>query len=108
MITIEEKPSKKLPNLTSLYFKLNTLNKAIIDSLNQQTLVHFDKKTDTYELPITRLFYVVKLLIGLEDIKFIPYKEKKKELIDCNNFKFKVKPYSYQLEGINYGLNHDG
>lgn len=108
MIIIEEKPSKKLPNLTSLYFKLNTLNKTIIDSLNQQTLVHFDKKTNIYELPITRLFYVVKLLIGLEDIKFIPYKEKKKELIDCNNFKFKVKPYSYQLDGINYGLNHDG
>ena len=107
MILIEEKKSSKLPNLTSLYFKLDFINNEIEDSLKQQAISYYDEKTNTRELPINRLFYLINLLSKYDDVKFIPYKKPTKKLKKVTN-NFKVKPFSYQLEGIEYGLNHDG
>lgn len=107
MIIIEENKSNKLPNITSLYVKV-PFNKTIIEQLDQQQIINYDKKTGIYELPITRLFFLINLLIKFDDVKFIAYKESQKQIVSCNDYKFKVKPYSYQLEGIEYGLNHKG
>lgn len=107
MVVIEEKKSNKLPNITSLYVT-PPFNKMIHDAFEQQPIKHFDKKSGVYELPTTRLFFLVNLLIKFDDVKFVPYREKQKEIVSCDDFKFKVKPYSYQLEGIEYGLNHKG
>lgn len=60
-------------------------------------------------MPINRLYFLINLLIKIDDVKFIPQKELKKEKEKtCEGYKFKVKPYQHQIEGINYGLNHDG
>lgn len=107
MIVIEEKKSNKLPNITSLFVKV-PFNKIIVESIEQQQVKHYDKKTGIYELPITRLFYLVNMLIKFDDVKYVAYKEKQKQSVSCDGYKFKVKPYSYQLEGIEYGLNHQG
>lgn len=107
MIIIEENKSNKLPNITSLFVKV-PFNKTIIEQLDQQQIINYDKKTGIYELPITRLFFLINLLIKFDDVKFIAYKEVQKQIVSYNDYKFKVKPYSYQLEGIEYGLNHKG
>lgn len=109
MIVINEKPSIKLPNLTSLFFKLPFINKHLEESLAQQQIYYYDKSSCMYELPITRLFYLINTFIQYDDVIFKPFKKpsiKYKKI--PNEIKFKVKPYSYQLEGIEFGLNHNG
>ena len=108
MILIEEKPSNKLPNITSLYLTIPFINLDLDTKLKQQPNSYYDKKTGKYEFAITKLFYLVSLLIKYDNIDFKPYKETKKDLVSCNDFNFSIKPYSYQLEGIEYGLNHNG
>lgn len=108
MILIEEKQSVKLPNITSLFFKLPFINKSIDEQLTQLPIMHFDKKSLVYEIPITKLFFAINLLVKFDSVKFKPFKEKSKEILNCSRYKFKVKPYSYQMEGIEFGLNHNG
>lgn len=108
MVTIEERLSEKLPNITSLFFKLPFINKTVEESLQQLPLVKLDKKTLIYEIPITKLFYIITLLNKYDSVKFIPYKEPTKEHISCAKYNFKLKPYQHQLEAIEYGLNHEG
>lgn len=107
MVLIEEKLSCKLPNKTSLFVKL-PYNTFIFDSIKQQPIYWYDNKLGQYELPITRLFYLVDLLIKYDDVRVIFYKETQSDLLTCDGIKYKFKPYSYQIDGINYGLNHNG
>ena len=74
MIIIEENKSNKLPNITSLFVKV-PFNKYILEQLDQQQIINYNKKTGVYELPITRLFFLIQLLIKIDDVKFIPYKQ---------------------------------
>lgn len=108
MILIEEKQSVKLPNLTSLFFKLPFINKSVEDAINQLKIFNYNKKTQVFELPITRLFFIVNLLTKFDDVKVKFYKQKELPNLSCKGIKFKYKPYSYQLDGIEYGLNHEG
>lgn len=107
MYTITEAPSKKLPCLTSLFFTLDGYNKKLFDTLIQTPDVVFDKKTSTFELPINTLYFVVNTLTVYGDVTFKPYKQKLKKEVSCKNRSFLVKPYKHQMDGINYGLNHD-
>ena len=74
MFYIEEKPALKLPELTSLFIKLPFINKYIENQIAQQKLYNYNSKTDTYELPTTRLFFLVDLLIKYDDIEITFYK----------------------------------
>jgi SNF2 family DNA or RNA helicase len=106
MILIEERKSKKIPAVTSLFLKLNYYNPLVLDILKQSDNSIYDRKTDEFEFSINKLYFLVDLLTKYDDVKFITCPDDTQSLLDCNNFKFKVKPYSYQLDGINYGLNH--
>lgn len=106
MIVIEEKKSVKLPSLTSLFFKLQISNLQVENQIKQLKLFNHNSKTGEYEIPITRLYFIIDLLSKYDDIKLILYKEKESINISCKGTHFKYKPYSYQLEGIDYGLNH--
>lgn len=108
MIIIEERKSVKLPNLTSLFFKLPFVNKTVENQIEQLKLQHLNKRTGEYEIPITRLFFIVNLLVKFDDVKINFYKEKERTQLSCKGTHFKYKPYSYQIEGIDYGLNHEG
>ena len=108
MILIEERKSKKLPNLTSLFFKLPFFSKQVGEQICQLKNWNYDKKSGEYEIAITRLFFIVNLLIKLDDVRFVPFKEKQTILQTCKGTHFKYKPYSYQIDGIDYGLNHNG
>lgn len=46
MILIEERKSVKLPNLTSLFFKLNFYDKNVQQQLEQQKICAYNKKTN--------------------------------------------------------------
>ena len=108
MIEIIENKAQHLPNVTSLFIRIPIINKDIIDNVNQQQIYYYDKVNNIYEFPITRLYFLVNLLVDYDDIYFIPYKENERTLIKIDDYNFKIKPYQYQLDGINYGLNHSG
>ena len=107
MILIEEKLSKKLPTYTSLFFRLPCYDKNTFEILVQSSDSIYDKSTNTFEFPLNRLYFIVNCLISFDDVELRTYQEVAKEKIDCSKYKFKVKPYKHQLEGIEYGVNRE-
>ena len=108
MITIIERKATKLPQFTSLYIKLDEYNKNVFDFLVQSQNSVYNKTKNEFEFSITKLYFLVDYLTKYADVKFIPLHENTKPIIKCNSKKFKIKPFSHQLEAINYGLNKQG
>ncbi len=106
MIYIKEKEAKKLPNLTSLFIK-PPFNLNIIKNIEQQEIYNLDKD-GTFELPISKLFFLINLLKSYDDISFTPFKQKETIFKKIDPTGFKIQPYDYQLDGIEYGLNKNG
>ena len=108
MITFEEKKSKKLPGLTSLYLTFN-YNIDIINIIKVCDVKYFDKKKREWEVPLTSLSYLIDNLTFIDDITLKLLKSEKqgslpKLHIDTSNYP--LQPYPYQLEAIEYGLQH--
>lgn len=108
MIYITEKTPIKISGVTSLHVSFK-FNPEIINVIKTADKYAYDKQTYTWELPITCLSYLLDNLTYLDDITLTLMKEdtNKKHyvplLVDTYNFK----PFDYQLEGIEYFLNHD-
>lgn len=66
------------------------------------------KDSKTWEIPAKKLSYLFQKLSTYEfqivSDKYISFSERKKPKV---NFKFKTKPYDYQIEGFEYGMEHD-
>ena len=106
MILLEEKLSNKLPTYTSIFFKLNSFNKALFDNLVQTPNINYDHNENQFEFPLNKLCYLVDLLTKYDDVKIKIYKKQKQPEYDISNIKFKVKPYRHQIEAIEYGLKN--
>ena len=110
MITITEKQNVKLPGESSLFVSFN-YNANIVEQLKQCPVYNYDKNTHIWEVPCTSLSKLLDNLCSIDDItvSFLPTVEKN----SSNNYNdieigpFKTKPFSYQEEGIKYGLLHD-
>lgn len=113
MIYIQEDKPFKIPGLTSLHipFTLNKeLNKKIWNVLLSCECVNQSKTMKEWEVPLTDLAHILDGLSKLDDIILTLLKEtdiveKATQLKPILNYK--VMPYKYQLDGIEYGLNHD-
>ena len=107
MIKLEEKQTKKLPGKTSIFvdFEYKT---ELVDVMHQVPNAIFHKKDKVWETPITELSRLITFLHNYDDIDLIMLKDKPKQedkvysLLD-----YKTTPYDYQLDGIQFGLNHD-
>lgn len=70
----------------------------------------WDCNTKVWEVPSNKLSYLINNL-GNYDINitgdFSIYNEQNKKIELPKDFEFKTKPYSYQLDGFNYGLTHN-
>ena len=106
MITIKENKPNKMSGITSLFLSFN-YNEKVINEIKKEPIYNFDSKTKEWELPLTSLSSLLDNLTYLDDIKLILFKEEEKK----DNLKpilnYKTKPFPHQLEGIEYGLNHD-
>ena len=105
MIHIEEKQTSKLPGKTSLFVNF-TYNPLVVETVKQCTVANYDKKTTTWEVPLTSLSFLLDRLSQLDDIEIVLLKEEKKkqhEVYPLGNYK--TKPYQYQIDGIEFGLN---
>lgn len=107
MIKLEEKQTKKLPGKTSIFvdFEYKT---ELVDVMHQVPNAIFHKKDKVWETPLTELSRLITFLHNYDDIDLIMLKDKPKQedkvysLLD-----YKTTPYDYQLEGVQFGLNHD-
>lgn len=107
MIKLEEKQTKKLPGKTSIFvdFEYKT---ELVDVMHQVPNAIFHKKDKVWETPLTELSRLITFLHNYDDIDLIMLKDKPKQedkvysLLD-----YKTTPYDYQLDGIQFGLNHD-
>lgn len=108
MIKIEERITSKIPGDTSLFITF-TYKPIIVEIIKQCNVANYNKKTLEWEVPCTDLAYLIENLSEIEDLEIELLKD---EIKENNNVKYelqnyKTKPYNYQIDGIQFGLNHD-
>ena len=109
MITIEEKVSKKVPGETSLFLTFKYSND-YLEIVKQCSGSSFDKKTKTWEIPLSYLSKLIDSFCIYEDItlKLLSCKEDEVRIIKKHKLgKYKLDLYAHQIDAINYGLDHD-
>ena len=105
MIQIIENLSDKLPSYTSLYLKLQFYNQDLFRFLSQIEDSYYDTNNNGFEILPNKLYLIINKLIQYDQVELITYTENINKKYQCDQNNFKIKPYSYQLDGINYGLN---
>lgn len=103
MIKIQENNTKKCPGETSLFVSFN-YNPELVSIVKQVDGSVYDKKTTTWEVPISELSKLLNQFNSYDDIELELLKEKSDNLEDIKLPKFKTSPFPYQLDGIRYGL----
>ena len=106
MIQVEERLTSKVPGITSVFIKFN-YNKDLINSLKQIPCYNYSKKTNEWEIPVTYLSELLDILCIYDDIDLQLYDLTIPESVTYKLSTYKTKPFDYQLEGIQFGLNHD-
>ena len=107
MITIEEKLTTKLPGLTSLYVKFN-YNKDVVEAIKECFDTYtYEKKNYTWEVSIKGLSKFLDTVCKIDTVSMSFLNEEVQEDKKYELMEYKTTPFNYQLEGIQYGLNHD-
>nr|DAX39575.1 MAG TPA: Chromatin remodeling complex ATPase [Caudoviricetes sp.] len=107
MIKLEERQTRKLPGKTSIFVEF-IYKPELVDVMHQIPSAIFHKKDKIWEAPVTELSRLINYLHNYDDIDLILLgDEPKKEDKVYPLMDYKTTPYSYQLDGIQFGLNHD-
>ena len=106
MILIEERKNKNIPGMSSLYITFK-YNADIVTALKTLPNYNYDKKNYSWEIPISSLEEIICKLTPYDDIEIKTLKYKPEQSVKHKLSKYKLKPFPYQEEGIQYGLNHD-
>lgn len=106
MIKIQERINKQVPGETSFYISFK-YDKDVVAAIKTLPSASFNKKTTDWEIPISSLSEAIDTLSTLDDLQIdlIKYQERKDKKFKLS--KYKTTPFDYQLDGIQYGLNHD-
>lgn len=106
MITITERIPKKIPGESSLFVSFN-YSPDIVNIIKTCTPCEYDKKNRVWEMPTTRLAKFINQACVYDEIELKLKKTQQFEETVYPLSRFKTKPYKYQEEGIQFGLNHD-
>ena len=109
MIYLKESKTIKLPGTSSIQVTFD-YRKEIVDTIKQVPNAIYHKTKQCWEIPLTSLSRAIDLLINLDQITLDLLEEEvpKTENNSFSGNNCKTQLYPYQLDGINYGLNHDG
>lgn len=106
MITIQQRINKKIPGGTSLFIQFD-YNPKIIDIIKTTRYYSYDKKTHEWEVPLTSLATLLDELCCVDDVQLeVLPEEASTSRTPVLQQQYKLPPFDYQLEGIQYGLNH--
>ena len=112
MINIEEKISKHVPGITSLFITLSNCSKEQLKAITTQiktiAVWNYDPKTYIWEIPINYLQEFISKVNALDDIdlnicEYIVQEDIKYDI----GKNYKTKLFNHQLEAIQFGLNND-
>lgn len=107
MILIEERKTKKLPGESSLFINF-AYNAEIVEVIKQATVKNYNKTNKEWEVPLTDLAFLLDRLCTFGKIKISLLKDRKEEKSkDIVLSEYKTKPFTYQLNGIKFGLSHN-
>lgn len=108
MIYLEEQIPYKLPGETSFNVRFN-YDRRIVDTIKQVPNAVYHKKFQSWEIPTTSLSRAITLLRNFDslDITLLEDKEDVVEDVELHEENYLTKPFSYQLDGIKYGLQKD-
>lgn len=106
MITIREDSSKMLGGGISIFLSFD-FNQNIINMIKSCDPHDYCKETHEWEVTINSLAYLLDNLVYFDSIKLIL----RPEINSNDNYikptlNYKSKPFNYQLQGIEYGLNN--
>lgn len=107
MIYIEQKHNIKIPGMSALFVSFDYNAKIVNAIKGVAPVANYDKKTQTWELPVTSLADVITALSPFDTIDLTLMKDVKEKLLPVlPHPKYKTKPFEYQLQGIEYGMQH--
>jgi len=106
MITIKEDKCIKMPGMSSLFVKFD-YNPLIVERIKTLPNYTYDKKTYTWEIPVTNLSKLLEMLNSIDDITLSLLKDDEPSTQVYKLGDYKVKPFKHQEEAIQFGLNHD-
>lgn len=106
MIKIVEAPTRKLPGLSSLFITFD-YKAQIVDEIKLLETRIFDENYKDWEIPTGDLARILDALTNLDDIdlQLLDTSGKEDTIYDIGPFKTDL--FKHQLEGVQYGLNHD-
>lgn len=106
MIKIVQDIPTKTPGMTSLYVSFE-YNPDIVSILKNVPTHSYNPKTKVWEVPNTELKFLLDSLCLIDDISLDLYNfSDNDEHNSVEQSEFKTKPFEYQMQGIEYGINH--
>lgn len=103
-IKIKVAEAKRVNGFESLFISF-PYNQELVNLMREQPSRFWHKESKEWEVPVNRLPSLLPLL-GKRHIVIEGMVKGKQETINLpDGFTFKTKPYSYQKEGVEYGLN---
>ena len=106
MITIQERQTVKVPGITSFFVSFD-FNRAIVDEIKLLDGCVFNAETKEWEMPLTNLAEFMDRCCIHDQINLQLLEYKEKEAVKYQLSPYQTKPFSYQEEGIQFGLNHE-
>lgn len=106
MIYIKEQLAKKSVGKTSLFLSFS-YNPQIVTIIKDIGDAIWHKKELVWELPLSKLHEIINSLTYLDDIQLDLLSDVIENKLE-NTLNYKTKPFDYQLDGINWLINHEG
>lgn len=106
MIRIEERPSGKVSGNSSLFVSF-PFDQRMVNCVRSLDVKVWHRETKEWEVPLLSLSRLIDLLTYYDDISFKPMDVPEAKPGIKPSLRYRTKPYRYQMEGIEYGLNHD-
>jgi SWI/SNF-related matrix-associated actin-dependent regulator 1 of chromatin subfamily A len=104
MIYIQEKKTVKIPGITSLFISFD-FNRAIVDELKLISNSFFNPDTKEWEIPLTSLAEFIDRVCVHDSITLETMPDSDITAHEYELMEYKTKPFDYQREGIQFGLN---
>lgn len=105
MITIQERQTVKVPGITSLFVSFD-FNRAVVDEIKLLDGCVFNPETKEWEMPLTNLAEFLDRCCVHDQINLQLQEYKDKETVKYELQQYPTKPFCYQEDGIQFGLNH--
>lgn len=110
MILIDIRKSNKLKDSEYSAFIKFDYNSKIVDTIRELPFRYYNPSETEWEVPTNKVEYLINKLKEF-DIKICGkitiFEDKNTNIGLPEGFEFKTKPFSHQLEGVEYGLKYD-